>query len=91
MNESLVQWTLLNNLDFLSKTLGFQIATKFGQEISTEFGRIDFILEDYRNNKLVVELETVLNNKNKLEYCFNQIINYQPLPGILFFLLLRQV
>jgi len=45
MKESLVQWTLLQNLDFLSKSLDFPIAVKRGQEITTDFGRIDFILE----------------------------------------------
>ena len=28
MKENLVQWTLLQNLDFLSKSLDFQIAIK---------------------------------------------------------------
>lgn len=77
MKESLVQWTLLNNLDFLSKSLDFQIATKIGQEITTDFGRIDFIVEDFKRNKLVVELETILDYKSKLDYCFNQVINYK--------------
>lgn len=77
MNESLVQWTLLNNLDFLSKSLDFKIAKKKGQEITTDFGRIDFIVEDFNKNQIIVELETLLNQKNKLEYCFNQMINYK--------------
>lgn len=77
MNESLVQWTLLHNLDFLSKTLDFPIARKIGQEISTEFGRIDFVVEDTMMNQLIVELETILDNKAKLDYCFNQILNYK--------------
>jgi hypothetical protein len=77
MQESLVQWTLLNNLSDLSKFLDFQIASKKAQELSTEFGRIDFILEGYRNNHLLVELETTLNEKSKLNYCFNQIMNYK--------------
>jgi len=76
MNESLVQWTLLNNLDFLGKSLDFNIASKKGQEITTNSGRIDFILEDFRKNQLIVELETILNEKVKLDYCFNQVINY---------------
>lgn len=77
MQESLVQWTLLNNLSDLSKYLDFKIATKKAQELSTDFGRIDFILEGYRNNHLLVELETTLNEKSKLNYCFDQIINYK--------------
>ena len=30
MNESLVQWTLLNNVDYLSEALNFEIASKRG-------------------------------------------------------------
>jgi hypothetical protein len=77
MKESLVQWTLLQNLDFLSKSLDFPIAVKKGQEITTDFGRIDFILENYQKNHLIVELETVLDAKNKRDYCFNQVLNYK--------------
>ena len=77
MKENLVQWTLLQNLDFLSKSLDFSIAIKKGQEITTDFGRIDFILEDYQKSQLIVELETVLDTKNKREYCFNQVLNYK--------------
>jgi len=77
MNESIVQWTLLNNMRFLSDTLNFQIARKRGQEITTDFGRIDFILEDVNKNQLIVELETILDSKNKLDYCFTQILDYK--------------
>jgi hypothetical protein len=77
MNESIVQWTLLNNIGFLSDTLNFQIARKRGQEITTDFGRIDFILEDVNKNQLIVELETILDSKNKLDYCFTQVLNYK--------------
>jgi len=77
MQESLVQWTLLNNLSELSKYLNFKIASKKAQELSTDFGRIDFILEGYQNNHLLVELETILNEKSKLDYCFNQIVSYK--------------
>ena len=77
MQESLVQWTLLNNLNDLSKYLNFKIASKKAQELTTEFGRIDFIVEGYQNNQLLVELETTLNDKSKLNYCFNQVQNYK--------------
>jgi hypothetical protein len=68
MNEPLVQWTLLNNVDYLSEALNFEIASKRGQEITTDYGRIDFIVEDYQKNQLIVELETILNSKNKFIY-----------------------
>ncbi|MGI6048217.1 MAG: hypothetical protein ACOYEG_09470, partial [Petrimonas sp.] len=77
MIESLVQWTLLHNKDKLSKILNFDIAKIIGQEITTDFGRIDFALIDNKNNSLIVELETTLDNKSKIEYCKNQIINYK--------------
>jgi len=77
MQESLVQWTLLNNIEHLSKYLNFKIASKKAQELTTDFGRIDFILEGYQHNQLMVELETTLNEKSKLNYCFDQIINYK--------------
>jgi hypothetical protein len=77
MTEALVQWTLLNNPSALSQTLNFEIARIVGQEISSEFGRIDFILSNSQNEHLIVELETTLNSKNKLNYCFNQTLNYK--------------
>ena len=77
MTESLVQWAFLNNLTELSKLLDFKISKTIGQEISTEFGRIDFIVANSSGNHLIVELETVLNNRTKLNYCFNQTINYK--------------
>ncbi len=77
MKENLVQWTLLQNLDFLSQKLDFEIASKRGQEITTNFGRIDFILENSQKKQLIVELETILNSKEKLNYCFTQILNYK--------------
>ena len=77
MKESLVQWTLLHNLEFLSNSLDFPISIKKGQEITTDFGRIDFILENHQKSQLIVELETVLDTKNKREYCFNQVLNYK--------------
>lgn len=77
MRESLVQWTLLNNQDFLSECLQFPIARKVGQEITTAFGRLDFVLENNQQQHLIVELETILNTQDKLSYCFNQVLNYQ--------------
>jgi hypothetical protein len=77
MKESLVQWTLLNNQAFLSECLKFPIARKVGQEITTDFGRLDFILETNQKQQLIVELETVLSSKTKLDYCFKQVTNYR--------------
>ncbi len=77
MTEFLVQWTLMNNLHKLGQALKFDIAKIIGQEITTDFGRIDFVLCNSQNRHLIVELETELNNKSKLDYCFNQTLNYK--------------
>lgn len=77
MVESLVQWTLLNNPSSLRDYLNFDFAKIIGQEITTEYGRIDFVLSNSENNHLIVELETTLNSKSKIDYCFAQTINYK--------------
>jgi len=77
MTEALVQWTLLNNQKYLADYLGFNFSNILGQEITTDFGRIDFVLSNNSDESLVVELETVLNSKSKLDYCFNQTLNYK--------------
>ncbi|HAB52971.1 MAG: hypothetical protein A2315_06950 [Ignavibacteria bacterium RIFOXYB2_FULL_35_12] len=77
MTEHLIQWTLLNNLAYLSKLLDFRIAKPIGQEISTDYGRIDFILADISNKHLVVELETNLDSRLKFDYCIGQTIQYK--------------
>jgi transposase len=77
MKESLVQWTLLQNLGFLSKSLDFDVSSKKGQEVTTAFGRIDFILENNHKEQLIVELETTLDTKAKIGYCFDQILRYK--------------
>lgn len=77
MTEALVQWTLLNNQKYLAEYLDFNFSTILGQEISTDFGRIDFVVKNNLNESIVVELETILNTKRKLDYCFNQTLNYK--------------
>ncbi len=80
MNEALVQWTLLNNQKYLAEFLDFNFSTILGQEISTDYGRIDFVVKNNSNKSLVVELETVLNLKSKRDYCYNQTLNYKNVP-----------
>ncbi|MCO5248720.1 MAG: hypothetical protein M9887_07225 [Chitinophagales bacterium] len=63
MVESLVQWTLLNNPTELGNYLNFDLAKIIGQEITTEYGRIDFVVANTKNHHLIVELETTLNTK----------------------------
>lgn len=77
MVESLVQWTLLNNPSQLRNYLNFDFTNIVGQEISTEYGRVDFVLANTENHHLIVELETMLNSRSKIEYCFAQTLNYK--------------
>ncbi len=77
MVESLVQWTFLNSPNQLGQMLDFSVAKIIGQEITTDFGRIDFVLSNSENKHLVVELETVLDSKSKMDYCFSQTLNYK--------------
>jgi hypothetical protein len=64
----LVQWTLLNNLSELGQNLNFDISSVIGQEITTDYGRIDFVLANSNNQHRIVELETLLDNKSKLDF-----------------------
>lgn len=77
MKEGLVQWTLLHNLDYLATVLKFPIAYKRGQEVTTAHGRLDFILENFAQEQLIVELETTLSSRSKLNYCFQQVLAYK--------------
>jgi len=76
MNESLVQWVLLKRPEYLQEKLGFELERKLGENYTTEQGRIDFAFET-RNEILVVELETGINNKAKFEYCTEQVRRYK--------------
>lgn len=76
MNESLVEWTLLREKTYLNKCLGLDIKKKIFQQYSTEFGRIDFAHELNDGSIAITELETVIDNKSKLEYCQFQCLEY---------------
>lgn len=76
MNELLVEWTLLREQDYLNKCLGLNIRKKLFQQYSTEFGRIDFAHELNDGSIAITELETVIDNKAKLEYCQFQTLEY---------------
>ena len=77
MVESLVQWTLLNNAAVLSNALQFNFAKIIGQEITTDFGRLDFVLADNLGKHWIVELETIIDSKTKLNYCLDQTLSYK--------------
>ena len=75
MDERLVQWTLLRDMEYLKKKVGFEIKRKVVEEYNTEEGRLDFVLESEKN-LIVVELETSIDNKSKLDFCLNQVKRY---------------
>jgi hypothetical protein len=77
MNELLVEWTLLREQNYLKKCLGLNIKRKLFQQYSTEFGRIDFAHELPNGQIVITELETIIDNKSKLEYCQSQCLGIQ--------------
>jgi len=76
MNENLVEWTLLREQNYLNKCLGLDVKKKIFQQYSTEYGRIDFAHELKDGRIAVTELETIIDNKSKLEYCQYQCLEY---------------
>lgn len=76
MTETLVQWVLLKQPEYLQSRLGFPLTRKLGENYTTEQGHIDFAFETPREI-VVVELETTINNKAKLEFCTDQVQRYQ--------------
>jgi len=78
MNENIVQWVLLKETNYLQRCLGnqFILKKKLVEEYNTDYGRIDFAFETINNEIVIVELETAINNKSKLDYCINQAIRY---------------
>lgn len=81
MNESLVQWVLLRRPEYLQKKLGVQFERKLGENYTTEQGRIDFAFET-KNEILVIELETGIDNKAKFEYCIDQVQRYKEIKFV---------
>lgn len=76
MTEALVQWVLLEQHEYLQSRLGFALTRKLGENYTTEQGRIDFAFETPKE-VVVIELETAINNKAKLEFCTEQVQRYQ--------------
>lgn len=76
MNELLVEWTLLREQGYLKQCLGLDVKRKLFQQYSTEYGRIDFAHELADGKVAITELETVIDNKAKSEYCQFQTLEY---------------
>lgn len=76
MNELLVEWTLLREQEYLKQCLGLNLKRKILEQYSTEYGRIDFAHELYDGQIVITELETIIDNKSKMQYCQSQTIEY---------------
>jgi len=77
MNESLVEWTLLREQNYLSECIGLGLKKKVFQQYSTKYGRIDFAHELNDGRIAITELETIIDSKSKLEYCQYQCLVLQ--------------
>lgn len=76
MKETLVQWVLLQDINYLQEKLDIKFRRKLVEYYSTDYGIIDFALES-DDSIIVVELETGINNRQKYDYCVNQVTNYK--------------
>jgi hypothetical protein len=81
MNENIVQWVLLRKTDFLAKHLRLRLRRKLAEYQTTDFGVIDFAFDTADNDVAVVELETAISNRAKLEFCLEQSIRYKNLAS----------
>jgi hypothetical protein len=80
MEESSVQWVLSKHPEYLSKILGIQLDRCLGTEVTTRFGRLDFLYQakNTSGNPLlvVIELETGIDSSSKLSHCVSQLTSY---------------
>ena len=72
----LVEWTLLREQEYLKECLGLDIKRKVLEQFTTEYGRIDFAHELYDGQIVITELETVIDNTAKMQYCQTQTLEY---------------
>ncbi|MCS7187991.1 MAG: hypothetical protein RMK89_13720 [Armatimonadota bacterium] len=79
MNERLVQWTLLREWSYLQSCLRFPLLRRYGENIRTEHGILDFavLTEDPKHPLLVVELETSIDSRSKLRFIGEQLKRYK--------------
>jgi hypothetical protein len=76
MEEAKVSWVLLKNQEYFAKILGLQIKRCLGTEVTTRFGRPDFIFDLSGSELLLIELETSIDSTSKFEHCTNQVKRY---------------
>lgn len=79
MNERTVQWVLLRDWDYLRRCLRLPLVRRFAENLGTEYGILDFVLQttDPTANLAVVELETGVDSHGKLEFCIEQVTRYK--------------
>ena len=96
MNERLVQWTLLREWHYLQECLQFPLLRRYVEQIPTDYGTPDFVLLSKDSAALyVVELETAIESRHKLEFVEDQLRRYSqirfPLPATLVLLYAEDV
>jgi hypothetical protein len=76
MTERSVQWFFQKEPETLAKILQLQLGRCFGTEVTTKFGRLDFMYQLSEKDLLVIELETAIDSSSKLEHCTEQVERY---------------
>ena len=76
MEEKLVQWVLLKDQEYLAKILNLRLSMCLGTEITTRYGRVDFMFRVGDQKLLVIELETGIDSTSKLKHCMSQVERY---------------
>jgi hypothetical protein len=77
MNEHLVEWTLLREVNYIQTCINLPLERKVCQQFTTNFGRIDFAHKIKNGGYLITELETIIDSKAKLSYCLEQTLSYK--------------
>ena len=76
MTELSVQWYFQKKPGTLAKILKLHLGRCLGTEVTTKFGRVDFMYQIDEKGLLIVELETGIDSASKLEHCTNQVTRY---------------
>ncbi len=79
MDERTVQWVLLKEWRYLQDCLGFPLLHRYGENIRTEQGILDFVVLTRSSDHplLIVELETGIDTRGKLDFVKTQLRNYK--------------
>jgi hypothetical protein len=76
MDESSVQWFFFKDTKYFEKILGLDLGRCIGTEVTTKYGRVDFLYELQDKSMLVIELETGINSNAKLDHATDQVLQY---------------